>query len=74
MLRRGPSHPPPLRTGDVLVLGAGVGGIFSVEMDILDAAPPTQLRVDVRLPFGIVNHEVVVITPVSRESCRVTFN
>lgn len=73
-LRRGPSHPPPLRAGDVLRLGAGAGGVLSVDMDILATAAPTQLRVDVRLPFGILNHELVIITPLSPESSRVTFN
>ena len=71
-LRVAPSA--PLRAGDRLLLGAGPAGLFSVEMEILGAERPTQIRVDVRLPFGVVNHEVIVIMPISDESCRVTFN
>lgn len=67
----GPSHPPPLRAGDVLVLGAGAA---KIQMHILATAAPTQLRVDVWLPFGILNHELVVVTPLSPQSSRVTFN
>jgi len=73
-LRVGPSHPAPLRAGDRLLLGAGPAGLLSVEMEILGTERPTQVRVDVRLPFGVVNHEVIVITPISDVSCRVTFN
>jgi len=28
----------------------------------------------VRLPLGVVNHEVVVVTPLGMGRCRVTFN
>jgi len=73
-LRVAPAHPPPLQSGDHLILGAGVGGIFEVQMHILEVDPPGKLRVDVRLPFGVMNHETVVIAPISPSACRVTFN
>lgn len=73
-LRVGPSHPPPLQSGDRLVLGAGMGGLFRVRMDILEVDAPTKLRVDIRLPLGVVNHETLVITAISPSSCRVSFN
>ena len=73
-LRAGPSHPAPLRAGDRLRLGAGVAGMFTVEMEIVGTERPTEFRVDVSLPFGVINHEVIVITPISADSCRVTFN
>lgn len=60
--------------GDRVVLGAGVRGLFRVVVDVVDAAPPTRIGLDVRLPFGVVNREVLVITPLSSSSCRVTFN
>jgi uncharacterized protein YndB with AHSA1/START domain len=73
-LRHGPSHAPPLQPGDRLVLGAGVGGLFRVQMDVLEADAPARLQLDVQLPFGVVNHETIVIKPLSPSSCRATFN
>lgn len=61
----------PLRTGDLLVLRAGV---MQISFEVLDAEPPQSLRLYVRLPFGVVNHEQVQITRVSSSTCRVTFN
>jgi uncharacterized protein YndB with AHSA1/START domain len=73
-LRVGPSHPSPLQSGDQLVLGAGLGGLFRVELDVLEVDAPAKLRVDVQLPLGVVNDETLVITEISPSSCRVTFN
>ena len=70
----GPGHPGELGAGDTLVLGAGVAGLFRVTFNVLDVQPPIKFGVDVCLPFGVVNHEVVVITPISASACRVTFN
>jgi uncharacterized protein YndB with AHSA1/START domain len=69
---RGPSR--PLVTGDRLVLGAGLGHRLTVLFHVLEAAPPHRLTVDVYLPFGVVNHEAVVITPISANECNVGFN
>jgi uncharacterized protein YndB with AHSA1/START domain len=60
-----------VRTGDLLVLRTGV---MHVAFEVLDAEPPQSLRLYVRLPFGVVNHEHVQITPVGSGTCRVTFN
>jgi uncharacterized protein YndB with AHSA1/START domain len=73
-LRNSPSHAPPVQPGDRLVLGAGVGRLFRVQIDILEANAPERLQLDVQLPFGVVNHEILVIKPLSPSSCRVTFN
>ena len=72
-LRSGPAR-DSLHAGDRLVLGAGLGGVFSVIMDILDVEPMSHLRVDVRLPFAVVNHELVTLSALSPTSCRVTLN
>ena len=61
----------PLRTGDLVVLGAG---FMHFSFEFLDEQAPQSLRFLVRLPFGIVNHEHVQITPAGSDSCRVTFN
>lgn len=69
-----PHRPSGLRAGDRVLLGAGVRGLFRIVVDVVDADAPTRIGLDVRLPFGVVNHEVVVIAPLSASSCRVTFN
>jgi len=68
-LLKGPAR--PLRSGDLLVLKAG---LMHVSFEVLDAEPPQYLRLCIRLPFGIVNHEQVQITLVGSNTCRVTFN
>ena len=68
-LVEGPAR--PLSAGDHLVLRAGV---FHVTFDVLDVRPPRQLMLDIRLPFGVTNHEQVQITPIDAPSSRVTFN
>jgi uncharacterized protein YndB with AHSA1/START domain len=73
-LLRGPTHGGSVREGDRLVLGVGLGAVFRVEMRIIEAIPPARLSVDVSLPFGVVNHEVIVVASVTPQSCRVTFN
>ena len=69
-----PDHSGELRRGDRVVLGAGVRGLFRVRVDVVNTDPPKALSLDVHLPFGVINHEVLVITPVFASSCRVTFN
>src|SRR6516164_998171 len=61
----------PVRTGDLLVLRTGV---MNVAFEVLDAEPPQSLRLYVRLPLCVVNHEHLQITPVDNRTCRVTFN
>ena len=61
----------PLRAGDHLVLG-GFG--LRITFDVLDMRPPREFRLDVRLPFGVTNHEQIEITPIDARSSRVTFN
>jgi len=68
-LIEGPAR--PLCNGDRIVIGAA-GMRMSIE--VLNAEPPKSARVHVRLPFGIVNHEQVQITPMGSNSCRVTLN
>jgi len=68
-LVQGPAR--PACTGDVLVLrGAGM----HIRFEVLDAQPPHSARLHIRLPFGVVNHEHVQITPLGSGTCRVTFN
>jgi hypothetical protein len=61
----------PMSAGDHLPLGAGGLRITS---DVLDMRPPGLLVLDVRLPFGVTNHERIQITPIDAHSSRVTFN
>jgi uncharacterized protein YndB with AHSA1/START domain len=68
-LPKGPAR--LMRTGDLLVLRAGV---MHVSFELLDAQPPQYLQLHIRLPFGVVNHEQVQISLVGRSTCRVTFS
>jgi len=61
----------PMSAGDHLVLGA-FG--LRITFDVLDMRPPRELTLDVRLPFGVTNHEQIQITPIDAHSSRVTFN
>ena len=61
----------PARAGDRFVLGAG---LMRARFELLEAEPPERVRFFVQLPFGIVNHEQIQITPTGADSCRVTFN
>ena len=59
-----------MSTGDHLALGA-FG--LRITFDVLDMRPPRELTLDVRLPFGVTNHEQIQITPIDAHSSRVTF-
>lgn len=64
----------PLDVGDRLVLGAGAGHWMRVVLDVREAAAPRRLALRIRLPFAVVNHEVIEIVPFDEHSSRVTFN
>jgi uncharacterized protein YndB with AHSA1/START domain len=63
-----------LRGGDRLVLGAGLGHRLKVIFQVRDAVRPRELALDIRLPFGVTNDEVIRLTPLGDTSCRVIFN
>lgn len=64
--------PRAIGAGDRVVFRTGPG--FTVVFEIGAVEPMRQVAIDVRLPFGIVNHEVVHLSPVGERRCRVTFN
>ena len=69
-LLEGPKR--PLQAGDrvLYATGPGLRGIF----DVREVIPLKTMRVDVAMPFGIVNHEVIQLTPIDDAHTRVTFN
>jgi len=69
---KGPDR--PLAAGDGIVFRAGLGRLIEVRFQVVDLERLRRLALEVYLPFGIVNHEVVVITPESNAACRVTYN
>ena len=71
-LLNGPER--PLQPGDVLVLAAGFGRLLKVTLEVKEMEPPRRLTLDVRLPLRVVNHEVLLVTPVEPGRSRVTFN
>ena len=62
-----------LDAGDRLLLGAGAGHRMRVVLDVQEAAAPRRLALRIRLPFAVVNHEVIEIVPLDEHSSRVTF-
>ena len=50
------------------------GRWWRVRFDVGKVDPLKSLELKVRLPFGVVNHEVVVLTPVDKLATLVTFN
>jgi hypothetical protein len=61
----------PLESGDRVVLG-GFG--LKIFLDVREIAPLRKLVVDARLPFGVINYEVIVVSPLDGGRCRVAFN
>jgi len=64
----------PLRAGDRIVFMAGPGHLLRVIFEVLEVDRPGTFALDVHLPLGIVNHEVVVLSPAGPDQCRVTLN
>jgi hypothetical protein len=68
-----------LEAGDRLVFGVGLSSTIlsraiKVYFDIKEVERPTKFALDVSLPLGVVNHEVIQITDMGPDQCRVTFN
>jgi uncharacterized protein YndB with AHSA1/START domain len=61
-----------LDVGDRLVFGPAPG--LRLSWQVLSIEPLRTLELDIKVPLGIRNHEVVVVSPVGSGSCRVTFN
>jgi len=61
-----------LAVGDRLVFGPAPG--LRLSWDVLAVEPLRTLELDIRAPFGIRNHEVVVVSPSDSDNCRLTFN
>jgi uncharacterized protein YndB with AHSA1/START domain len=47
---------------------------FRVVFDVVRIDPQRSLALHVRLPFGVVNHEQIVLTPMDNRHTRVTLN
>lgn len=61
-----------LAVGDRLVFGPAPG--LRLSWNVLSVEPLRTLELDVKAPFGIRNHEIVVVSPLGSDGCRVTFN
>jgi len=61
-----------LAVGDRLVFGPAPG--LRLSWNVLSIEPLRTLELDIKAPLGIRNHEIVVVSPVGSDSCRVTFN
>ena len=63
-----------LRDGDRLVLGAGPGHRMRVTLDVRKIVAVVECALTVHLPFGVVNDEVIRVTPFGPDACRVAFS
>jgi hypothetical protein len=70
-LVEGPDH--EVTPGDCIVLAAGIGRRLKVVLYVRQAERPHHLVLDIRLPFGVANDELIRITPTWSEASRVTF-
>jgi ligand-binding SRPBCC domain-containing protein len=64
---KGPDR--PLVAGDQIVFRAGL-----IRLQVMNLERLRRLELEVHFPFGIVNHEVFIITAESNGTCRVTYN
>src|SRR5437868_418080 len=71
-LRSGPAR--PLAAGDRMVFGTGPGSLLTVVFDVMEMDPPRRLVLDIQLPLGLFNHEVIQISAMGPSRCRVTYN
>jgi uncharacterized protein YndB with AHSA1/START domain len=63
-----------LQSGDRVVLGAGLGQRLKIALHVQRADQPHEIVFRVRLPFGVVNDEVIQVASYGADACRVTFN
>lgn len=63
-----------LREGDRLVLGAGLGHRIRVTLEVRKIVAGKECAVHVHLPFGVTNKEVIRVTRVVPDACRVAFS
>lgn len=67
----GPSR--PLQPGDRFVLATGPGRLFRARFDVVAMRPMEELTLDIGLPLGLRNYEVIRIGRAGEGACRVTF-
>jgi uncharacterized protein YndB with AHSA1/START domain len=60
-----------LAAGDRIVFGPAPR--LRMSWGVLSVEPLRMLELDVKVPFGIRNHEIVVVSPLGGDRCRVTF-
>ncbi len=60
-----------LAVGDRLVFGPAPG--LRMLWNVLSVEPLRKLELDIKVPFGIRNHEIFVVSPLGSDGCRVTF-
>ena len=64
----------PLSKGQRVEAGAGPGFALGLTMDVLEVDHDAhRARLLIRLPLGVVNDEMVTMTPLGPDRCRVTF-
>jgi uncharacterized protein YndB with AHSA1/START domain len=69
------SQPGDVREGQVLDFETrAFGRTWRVRFDVGRVEPPRSLELTIHLPFGTINHEHVVLSPIDANRTRVTFN
>jgi len=63
-----------LQAGDRFVMRSGPWRVFAVKFHVLGLRAREEISLDVNLPFGVVNHEVIALRALNGRRCRVTLN
>jgi hypothetical protein len=64
----------PLAPGQRLEASIGPLGMFTFTWDVLEVDPGAyRLHLLIRLPFGIVNDEILTLASLGPERCRISF-
>jgi hypothetical protein len=64
----------PLSPGQRIEATAGPLGLFSVTCDVLEVDPVAhRLHLWIRLPFGMINDEILTMAPLGPDRCRISF-
>jgi len=64
----------PLSPGQRIEATAGPFGMFTVTLDVLEVDPGAhRVRFLSRLPFGVINDQTTIMTPLGPDQCRISF-
>src|ERR1700736_3401884 len=64
----------PFSPGQRIEASTGPLGMFTITLDVLEVDPGAhRVRFLSRLPFGIINDQTTIMTPLGPDHCRISF-